>query len=121
MLYHKMNLFASLLFCTALMTGVTTKIYAQGNQDNNAQTDAQSSSKKDGGTESKAQIPATLINMWEKQANQGNADAQFLLGNAYYDGNGVKQDYSQAIFWWHKAADQGNVSAQKALDQLVPK
>ena len=121
MLYRKMKSSAFLLLCVALMAGVATKIYAQDNQDNNVQSDAPSSSKKDGGTESSAQIPASLVNMWKKQANQGNADAQFLLGNAYYTGNGVEQDYNEAISWWHKAAAQGNTSAQKALDQLVPK
>jgi TPR repeat protein len=109
MLHRKMKLFALILFCAVMVAGVSAKIHAQDNQDNNAATD------------SKPQIPATLIARWQQEAAQGNADAQFLLGNAYYTGNGVDQDYTQAIDWWKKAAAQGNVSAQRALDQLVPK
>jgi len=47
-----------------------------------------------------------------KKAEQGDADAQFNLGFMYDDGEGVPQDYKQAIHWYTKAADQGNVYAQ---------
>jgi len=33
----------------------------------------------------------------------------------YYTGDGVIQDYTQAVFWYRKAAEQGNVLAQFAL------
>ena len=110
MLYRKVKFFVVALFCAALIAGAATAANAQDNTppDNNAQTDA------------KPQIPAALIAKWKKEAAAGNAKAQFLLGNAYYNGNGVDQDYTAAITWWHKAADQGNLEAQRALDQLVP-
>jgi hypothetical protein len=33
----------------------------------------------------------------------------------YYNGNGVIQDYKQAVAWYQKAADQGNAGAQYNL------
>ena len=46
------------------------------------------------------------------KANQGDADAQLNLGNRYYNGEGVPQDYKQAVYWYTKAAEQGYASAQ---------
>jgi TPR repeat protein len=45
-------------------------------------------------------------------ANDGDASAQFALGLMYYNGEGVLQNYSQAVHLYRKAADQGNASAQ---------
>ncbi|MDO4440771.1 MAG: sel1 repeat family protein, partial [Moraxella sp.] len=42
--------------------------------------------------------------IFKRLAEQGNADAQFNLGNMYDNGNGVKQDYAQAVRWFRKAA-----------------
>ena len=50
-----------------------------------------------------------------KAAAQGHADAQFGLGAMYYKGEGVLQDYSQALFWFRKAAAQGYAHAQYDL------
>ncbi len=45
-------------------------------------------------------------------ANSGNADSQNQLGDAYYDGIGVEQDYIQAFEWYLHAAEQGHGKAQ---------
>ena len=37
------------------------------------------------------------------------------LGDCYYEGNGVPQDYGQAIEWFRKAAEQDNAYAQYCL------
>ena len=50
-----------------------------------------------------------------KSAQQGNADAQYLLGKCYFNGWGVTEDESQAAAWWRKAAEQGYAEAQCAL------
>ena len=52
---------------------------------------------------------------WQKRAKQGNADAQFVLGVMYNLGEGVLQDYKQAVYWWKKSAEQGNALAQHKL------
>ena len=52
---------------------------------------------------------------YQKAAAQGNASAQNRIGDLYYNGNGVKQDYEEALKWYRKAAAQGNVSANIGL------
>ena len=47
-----------------------------------------------------------------KQADEGDAEAQFLLGLAFYDGNGISQNYNKAYYWFQKAVKQGNNDAQ---------
>ena len=49
------------------------------------------------------------------KAEQGDAGAQFSLGNMYANGTGVAQDYKEAMKWWRKAAEQGIAIAQSNL------
>ena len=51
----------------------------------------------------------------KKAAEQGNADAQYNLGGMYADGEGVTQDYAEAVRWYRQAAEQGLASAQYNL------
>ncbi|MBQ7307617.1 MAG: sel1 repeat family protein [Clostridia bacterium] len=44
-----------------------------------------------------------------------NSEAQLLLGECYYCGNGVSQNYKEAIKWYSLSAEQNN---DKALYQL---
>ena len=44
--------------------------------------------------------------------------AQFYLGFLYNAGQGVPQDYTQAVFWWRKAADQGDPEAMYNLGAM---
>jgi len=48
----------------------------------------------------------------KKWAEKGDAGAQHNLGLMYYDGEGVVQDYIEAVKWYRKAADQGDAPAQ---------
>ena len=48
-------------------------------------------------------------------AEQGSADAQSDLGLLYTKGEGVTQDYKQAVKWYRKAAEQGDALAQNSL------
>ena len=41
--------------------------------------------------------------------------AQFNLGYAYRNGEGVEQDYVEAVSWFRLAAEQGNAGAQDNL------
>jgi hypothetical protein len=52
---------------------------------------------------------------YRKAAEQGNAMAQFNLGNMYANGQGVPKDDQQAVAWFRKAAEQGNDRAQFSL------
>ncbi len=53
-----------------------------------------------------------------KQADQGDAGAQFDLAVRYYDGEGVTRDAFTAARWYHKAAEQGDARAQFDLAYL---
>ncbi len=58
---------------------------------------------------------ATALREWRPLAEQGNANAQLLLGTMYDEGLGVTQDYAEAMKWYRKAAEQGHASAQSNL------
>jgi hypothetical protein len=58
---------------------------------------------------------ADRIAQYRKAAEQGDAEAQFYVGEAYYEGDGLAQDYSLAVKWWLKAAEQGCAAAQHQL------
>ena len=45
-------------------------------------------------------------------AEQGDANAQALLGRMYEEGLGVKQDNVKAVKWYSRAAEQGIAEAQ---------
>jgi len=51
---------------------------------------------------------------FEKAANQGNAEAQYQLGNLY-ENSQLTKDYKTAADWYHKAAQQGSAKAQARL------
>ncbi|MBF0454904.1 MAG: sel1 repeat family protein [Magnetococcales bacterium] len=51
-------------------------------------------------------------------AEEGNAKAQHNLGAMYLKGQGVEQDWDQAILWFKKAAEQGDMLAQHNLGAL---
>ena len=51
-------------------------------------------------------------------AEQGDAEAQFALGTMYRDGQGVAQDYAEALRWWRRAAELGLIDAQFALGNM---
>ena len=54
----------------------------------------------------------TALKEWRPLAEQGDADAQFNLGQMYSNGRGVIQDYKSALKWWTLAAEQGYAGAQ---------
>jgi len=59
--------------------------------------------------------PDRAVSACRHLADQGYADAQLSLGFMYYSGQGVAQNYAEAIKWYRKAADQGEAHAQYGL------
>ncbi len=51
-------------------------------------------------------------------AEQGNAEAQSILGLLYNTGQGVPVDYAEAARWLRRAAEQGKAPAQFGLGGL---
>lgn len=54
----------------------------------------------------------------QKQAESGDANAQFGLGWMYANGKGVPKDAAKAVEWYQKAAAQGIAAAQYSLGSL---
>jgi len=62
---------------------------------------------------------ARAISEWRGPANNGNADAQFNLGQAYKLGRGVPMDLRQAENWYRMAANQGHIQASDNLGLIL--
>ena len=63
-------------------------------------------------------IPKPLIKWCTKDAEQGHAYAQTMLGYFYENGTNVTQDLMQAVKWFTKAAEQGFSEAQYRLGSM---
>ena len=55
------------------------------------------------------------VELYQKVANQGNADSQNKLAFMYNFGIGVKQNYKKASELYQESSNQGNVDAQYNL------
>ena len=58
---------------------------------------------------------ATALNEFKLLAEQGDAFAQFKLGEMYQVGRGVSKDHKKAVRWFRFAAEQGHSGAQLAF------
>jgi TPR repeat protein len=61
---------------------------------------------------------ATALREFTEVAEEGNADAQLIVGKMYMIGQGVPTDADQAMKWFRAAADQGNADAQFFLGSM---
>ncbi len=61
---------------------------------------------------------ATAIKEWRPLAEQGDAEAQFSLGEMYDLGRGVAADAEAAAAWYQRAAEQGSARAQAKLGTM---
>ena len=68
-------------------------------------------------TISKAVSPSE-VQVYRHAADQGDAVAQSNLGMLYEKGEGVRQDYAEAVKWYRLAAEKGSVSALYNLGML---
>ena len=53
----------------------------------------------------------TALPIWRKLAAEGDANAQYALGVAYFKGQGISRDLSESMKWFERAANSGNVQA----------
>ena len=61
---------------------------------------------------------ATALGLIRPLAEQGDIDAQVVLGQIYYQGQGVAQDYAMAMSWYRRAAEQGDSDAQYMMGRM---
>ena len=64
---------------------------------------------------------STAVRLFQDLAEQGNANAQYNLGNLYRTGQGVPQDYAEAARWYRLSAKQGDAEAQNNLGYMYGK
>lgn len=55
------------------------------------------------------------IEKYRKAAEQGDAEAQWRLGESYESGYGVKKDFAKAVEWYKRSADQDNAAGKLFL------
>ena len=63
----------------------------------------------------------TALQEWRLLAEQGDALAQFILGDMYYNGQGVLQDNVLAHMWFNLGAANGNENGAKGRDFAAKK
>lgn len=56
--------------------------------------------------------PEALVKWCREEAKQGNAAAQYRLGNFYFEGIDIPQNHAKAVKWYRRAAEQGHANAQ---------
>ena len=66
-------------------------------------------------------IRASYHKLHKEVAEQGDSYAQRFLGDSYYLGLGVTQDYAEAAKWYKKAAEQGDSVSQVILGAMYEK
>ena len=64
---------------------------------------------------------AAALRLWRPIAEQGDASAQYNLGQMYRNGQGVPQDYIQAHMWFNLATAQNDANAAKNRDIVAAK
>src|SRR6516164_1217929 len=60
----------------------------------------------------------TALRLLRPFAEQGLAKAQIVVGVMYARGQGVAQNYGEAMKWYRRAADQGDAAGQTALAMI---
>lgn len=64
------------------------------------------------------QQAARGVGLCKEAATAGDADAQLAVGDAYFSGGAVKQDYAEARKWYGMAAMQGDTQAARRLGEM---
>lgn len=58
---------------------------------------------------------------WKPLAEKGETIAEAAIGVMYHAGQGVAQDYVEAIRWYRRAAEKGNAASQANLGVMYAK
>lgn len=62
-----------------------------------------------------ARFRHSTFNSLSQAADQGDAEAQFKIGNMYVGRQALPEDYAEAAKWYRKAAEQRHAKAQSQL------
>lgn len=61
---------------------------------------------------------AKALTLFQRAAQQGHSDAQYMLGQAYAYGWGLPEDVKQGMVWLEKSGQQGHAGAMLTLAKL---
>ena len=61
---------------------------------------------------------ASSLNVWQESASQGDAKAQYFVGEIFEKGQAQQPDYEMAVMWYQRAAKQGYQPAMMSLARL---
>lgn len=80
-------------------------------------TDASNNNKNDDSLKNKSlpEMMTAAFSWYKKAADQGDADAQYELGQLYANNDFDQYDLEKSIIWYKKAIDNGNISAAVSL------
>ncbi len=62
---------------------------------------------------------ALAFQVYKPLAEQGDAEAQYMLGNLYKSGQGAPHDPREVMKWYKRASDQGHRHAQTAMQNYA--
>ena len=65
------------------------------------------------------QARLAAVERCQARANQGDSEAQFRLGERYFDGLGVGSNDQQAFSWFLRAAETGHARARNNLGLML--
>ena len=71
--------------------------------------------------ESSEKLEASDIDNIIEQANQGDLEAQLILGACYEEGKGVERNLEKSAQLFSQAAEQGDARAQMILEPVMKK
>ena len=74
------------------------------------------------GANAKSNVPedhAEAVERYREAAEQGDAEAQSILGLMYFTGRGVLQDYVEAHMWLNLAASRFSAAETRNRDQAI--
>jgi len=98
-----------------LRPGIQQKLNARNDRNHTVLAASRPLAKTPSSLPAHGRSEAEILNQLMEQARQGEPTAQYSLGRRYNLGDGVKQDYTEAVRWFSRAAEQGHVLAQGAL------
>jgi hypothetical protein len=60
----------------------------------------------------------SALNVWQTRAEEGDAEAQYIVGEIHEKGMGIPPDYEEAARWYRLAAEQDHSKAMMSLAYL---
>jgi len=116
MYYHGQSIGKDIVKARALLT------IARDQGDEEAETLLYDILKKEDSKKNNVNSGKSITASYLKKANNGSANAQFLLARSYLTGsNNLKKNIKQAVEWLHKAAGRNHAQAQYVLGNIYYK